>query len=142
MGLHFAPAGRHVAISTDAEVLEDYLRGKASGEAALSQNVAFDRALKTLGSSDGGYLHYQNPIASTRLYYEQARKDPQKLLSQWTDRTASGAISNTFLEVFDFKKLPPFDAVESYLTFTLTGNISDQKALKLRSIAPNPPALK
>ena len=142
MGLHFAPAGRHVAISTHTEVLEDYLRGKASGEAALSKNVAFDRALKTLGSGASGYLHYQNPIASTRLFYEQARKDPQKLLSQWIDKTASGAFSDTFLEVFDFKKLPPFDVVESHLTFALTGNISDQKALKLRSVAPNPPALK
>ena len=103
MGLHFAPAGRHVAISTHTEVLEDYLRGKASGEAALSKNVAFDRALKTLGSGASGYLHYQNPIASTRLFYEQARKDPQKLLSQWIDKTASGAFSDTFLEVFDFK---------------------------------------
>ena len=73
---------------------------------------------------------------------EQARKDPQKLLSQWIDKTASGAFSDTFLEVFDFKKLPAFDVVESHLTFTLTGNISDQKALKLRSVAPNPPALK
>jgi hypothetical protein len=42
----------------------------------------------------------------------------------------------------DFKKLPPFDQVEKYFHFNVSGNSSDDSMLNLKSMSPIPTSLR
>jgi hypothetical protein len=142
MGLHFAAAGRYVAFSSHFEMIETYLRGKRSPDLPLAESAHFKEASQAVGGLKNGYLAYQNQETLIRLFYQQARQDPASLFKNWGATAESEAFTEALLEVFDFTKLPAYEAIEPYMTFTLTGNVSQEGVLKLRTINPLPSALK
>ena len=145
--LSCAASGSYVAMSTDAALLEEYLRSSESHAKPLRELPGLLEAAQRVGGMGTGLFGYENEVDTLRAAFEAAKNDagastngigpslfpglpgitgPESNLSDW----------------MDFSLLPAFDKVTQYFHFTIYAGSANADVLTLKLFAPVPPALR
>ncbi|HZC25250.1 MAG TPA: hypothetical protein VE866_18095, partial [Candidatus Binatia bacterium] len=145
--LNYTASSAYVAISTDASMIEEYLRSSDSQQKALREMPGLTDAIAKAGGSSTGLLGYENQAETSRVVFEALRNAPPA--ESGGGNTAAmmlglGSLPNagTFKDWMDFSLLPPFDKVSKYFGFNVYTVSSSPDGLLFKMYAPVPAALR
>jgi hypothetical protein len=125
---YFAASGGYVALTSDVEMLEEFLRSNESDKPGLSQTPGLaDAAQRAGGGMSAGIFSYGNDRESMRALLETLRKEtisaPDLLgllgLEFRLDRISTVEEASQFKEWCDFSLLPPADALARYFNYSI-----------------------
>jgi hypothetical protein len=141
--LSFAASGGYVALSTDASILEEYLRSSETQGKALRETPGLDDAAQKVLGPGSSLFGYQNQTETARTWFEMLRKDSGAATNATAAATAffPGA-TEALKDWLDFSLLPPFEKISKYFYFTVYGGSASADGLTFRMFAPVPPALR
>jgi hypothetical protein len=141
--LSYASSGSYVAITTDAAMLEEYLRSSESQQKMLRETPGLVEAAQKVGGSSVGVFGYQNNLEVSRALFETLRKtagtnsnDSAPLPGMEFPVAAAG-----FKDWVDFSLLPPFEQISKYFYFSVYAVSANADGLKFKVFAPTPPQL-
>jgi hypothetical protein len=142
--LSYASSGSYVAITTDAAILEEYLRSSGSQQKMLRETPGLVEAAQKVGGSSVGVFGYQNNLEVWRALYDNLRKtggtnsNNSAPLPGMEFPVAAGG----FRDWMDFSLLPPFEQISKYFYFSVYGISANADGLTFKVFAPVPPQLK
>ena len=146
--LSYAASSAYVAVSSDASMIEEYLRSSDSQQKALRETAGLTDAIAKAGGSSTGWLGYENQAETTRAVFEALRNGASTSSGSGENAAAMmlglGSLpnANTFKEWMDFSLLPPFDKVSKYFGFNVYTVNSTPDGVLLKMYAPVPAALR
>lgn len=147
--LSYAASGGYVALSTDASMLEEYLRSSESQAKALRETAGLTEASQKVTGPGTFLFGYQNQVEDFKARFLQAKNDPSSLTnaSPSAPNPLLSAIpfagpDKTVKEWMDFSLLPAFERVSKYFNFTVNGGSANVDGLTFKYFAPTPPGLK
>ncbi len=144
--LSYAASSGYVALSTDASLLEEYLRSSESQGKTLRETAGLVDATQKVTGPGTALFGYENQTETMRATFETLRKD--------SGSGASGDLSNLpgalgvagpgklLKDWMDFSLLPAFDKVSKYFYFSVYGENATVDGLTFKIFAPVPPGLK
>ena len=142
--LSYASSGSYVAITTDAAMLEEYLRSGESQKKMLRETPGLVEAAQKVGGSSVGLFGYQNNLEVSRALFETLRK------TQGTNPKDSAplpgmefpVVGAEFKDWVDFTLLPPFEQISKYFYFSVYAVSANADGLTFKVFTPVPPQLK
>jgi hypothetical protein len=142
--LYFAASGGYIGITTDAAMLEDYLRSSESKSKPLVETAGFADAAQKVDGFTGGLFGFQNDSENARVAFEVVKADPDAFAKMFTGAVPGGKEGGedrvkTFKEWADFSLLPPFEKVSKYFGFTIFGGRMSPAGYFLKVYTPAPP---
>jgi hypothetical protein len=145
--LSCAASGGYVAMSTDAALLEEYLRSSESQTKALREKPALLEAAQKVGGMSTGLFGCENEADTLRATFEAAKNDPSASTNGIGPSLFPGLPVVTgpeanLKEWMDFSLLPPFDKAAPFFYFTVYAGSANVDGLTLKLFAPMPPALR
>ncbi len=145
--LSCAASGGYVAMSTDAALLEEYLRSNENQPKALREMPGLLEAAQRVGGMGTGLFGYENEVDTMRAAFEAAKNDPGASTNGVGPSLFPGlpglvGPENNLNDWMDFSLLPAFDQVAKYFSFTVYAGGANVDGLTLRCFAPVPPALR
>jgi hypothetical protein len=146
--LTYAASGGYVAFSSDAAMLEEYLRSGEGMAKSLREFVGLNDAAQKVGGMATGYFSFENESESGRAAFEVAKKDPSavtSLLGAGPLTTVMGLFGNdgkSVNESFDVALLPPYDRVAKYFHFDVSAIGVTPETITFKMFSPMPPALR
>ena len=110
-------------MSTDASLLEEYLRKHQTPAQALRDKPGLLDAAQKVGGMGTGLLSYQNEANTMRGALESAKNDPVAATNGIAQRLSPACRASpggdNLQPWMDFSLLPPFDKVAQYFSFTI-----------------------
>ena len=144
--LNYAASGGYVALSTDASLLEEYLRSSESQAKTLRELPGLAEATQKVSEPGTGLLGYENRAEIIRFAFEGWKNQPNSLTNAASNLLPGGlgmaGPEKNFKEWADVSLLPPFTKVARYFHFMVYGVSANVDGLTLKLFAPIPPALK
>jgi hypothetical protein len=142
--LSYAASGGYVAISTDASMVEEYLRSSDSQQKALRETPGLTDAISKIGGANTGMLGYENQAETTRVAFEAARNNSATNSGGTSMLPGFGSLPNadSFKDWLDFSLLPPFDKVSKYFSFDVYNASANADGLTFKMFAPVPAGLR
>jgi hypothetical protein len=144
--LNYAASGGYLALSTDASLLEEYLRSSESQAKTLRELPGLAEATQKVSEPGTGLLGYENRAETIRAAFEAWKKQPNSLTNSASNVLPGGlgmaGPEKSFKEWLDVSLLPPFNKVARYFHFMVYGMSANVEGLTLKFFAPVPPALK
>ena len=142
--LSYTPSGGYVAFSTDASLVEEYLRSNAGQQKALRDAPGLIDAIARAGGSSTGLLGFENQTETTRAVFEALRNNSSKNSGGAMALPGLSSLPNadTFKDWMDFSLLPPFDKISKYFGITVYTASANVDGLTFKMFAPVPPALR
>lgn len=145
--LSCAASGGYVALSTDASLLEEYLRSSESQAKALRDQPGLLETAQNVGGMGTGLFSYENEADTMRGAFAAAMNDPGSSTNGIGPSLFPGLPGITGPEEnlrqwMDFSLLPAFDTVAQYFYFTVYAVSANVDGLTLKLFAPTPPALR
>jgi hypothetical protein len=145
--LSCAASGGYVAMSTDASLLEEFLRSSESQAKALREKPGLLEAAQKVGGMGTGLFSYENEADTLRAAFEAAKNEPGASTNGIGPSLFPGLPGLTgpeknLSEWMDFSLLPAFDKVAQYFYFTVYAGSANVDGLTLKVFAPTPPALR
>jgi len=151
--LHYACAGGYVALSTDAGMVEEYLRTSAAPTKSLNELAGLSEAAQKVGGQSTGLFTYRNINETIRVEFEALRASVggptnRTSLAESLAMNSLGANipyigpERSFKEWMDFSLLPPFEAVSKYFYFTVYAGSANVDGITIKYFSPTPPGLK
>jgi hypothetical protein len=143
--LSYAASAGYVAVSTDAAILEEYLRSSDSQQKTLRETAGLTEAIAKAGGASTGWFGYENQAETARVMFEALRKNAATnasgaaLVPGGMDLPGAG---NTFKEWMDFSLLPPFERISKYFYFNVYTGGANVDGLSFKVFTPLPPGLK
>ena len=143
--LNCAASGGYVAMSTDASMLEEFLRSSESRGKMLRETAGLAEAAQQVTGPGTLLFGYQNQVEQMRVTLELLKKDPAGATN--TPMTSLPAILGlpnpqaAFQGLMDFSLLPAFDKLAKYFHFTVYAGSASMQGLTLKFFAPAPPQL-
>ncbi|RME95645.1 MAG: hypothetical protein D6766_02725 [Verrucomicrobia bacterium] len=147
MAVHLCANDNYVAVSMDAGILENYLRGADSGARPLASRPGLAAAAEAVGGMRTGFFNYQNDKLVMGSLLETLRAEGDQLLGMiLSDVPASedaplGLTPQKIRDWFDFSLLPPFEQVSKYFDLTVYAGQVRPEGYLLRFFTPTPPGL-
>ncbi len=143
--LNISTTAGYLALSTDAAMLEEALRGEAQGKPLRDAPGLADAAQK-VGGFNTGWFAYENQSETLRILLESLRKDPgavEKLFASPIPM-ANGPVPSLqpLKSLVDFSLLPPFDAIAKYFGYTVQATAGTPDGISFKSFLPVPAGLK
>jgi len=144
--LNYAASGGYVAFSTDAAILEEFLRSSESTGKPLRDVPGLADAIARIGGQSTGWLAYENESETMRLQFEGLRGSGGK-----TNTTGPGVLSSAipfaapekkFRDWFDFTLLPEYGKVSKYFGFSVYAGSANVDGLNFKFYSPTPTQLK
>ncbi len=144
--LSYAASRGYVAISTDASMLEEFLRSGDTPGKTLRDLAGLTAAAQTVLGPGSSLFGYANNVETMRATFESLRKG-----NTATQPGAENLLPNSLSIVtadqnagdwLDFSLLPPFDSVSKYFNYYVYGASASADGLYFKVFAPLPPALK
>jgi hypothetical protein len=145
--LNYAASGGYIALSTDASVLEEYLRSSESQQKTLRETPGLVDAAAKVGGMSTGWFGYENQTETSRILFDTLRR-----ISTVSTNGSGGAVfpgspafpgsRSGLKEWLDFSLLPPFEKVSRYFYFTVHAAGANADGLAFNWFAPTPPGLK
>ena len=145
--LSCAASGSYVAMSTDAALLEEYLRSNESQVKALREKPGLLEASQKVGGMGTGLFNYENEADAFRAAFDAVKNDAGASTNGIGPSIFPGLPGITgpeqnFREWMDFSLLPPFDKVAQYFYFTISASSANVDGLTFKIFSPTPPALR
>jgi hypothetical protein len=145
--LNIAAGEGYVALSTDAALLEEYLKTSETKPKPLAETPGLNEAAQKVGGMTNGFFTYENQSETMRTTIETLKKDTATLerlfnenpLGKKADATQAATELKTW---FDFSLLPPFEKISKYFSFVVAGGTTSPEGLGLKYFSPTPAALK
>jgi hypothetical protein len=145
--LNYAASGGYVALSTDASILEEFLRSSESQNKALRETPGLTEAAQKVASTGTGLFGYENHVETMRAVFESLRKGSNSATNLGNLNPLTGALGiaspdKNIREWMDFSLLPPYEKIAKYFYFTVYSGGSTVDGLTFKMFAPAPPALR
>jgi hypothetical protein len=145
--LSCAASGSYVAMSTDAAMLEEYLRSSESQAKALRDKPGLLEAAQKVGGMGTGLFGYENELDTKRAAFEAVKNEPASSTNGIGPSVFPGLPGITGPEKnlsdwMDFSLLPAFDKVSQYFYFDVYAGSANVDGLTLKEYSPLPPALR
>lgn len=151
-GFTFSAANGYVAMSSDSDMIQDYLRGTENKPKPLMETPGLIDAAQKVGGMSTGMFGYSNSSEHIRQLFEAVRKDPTAATKLFgANQNGMGLSANIddpaeqakrFQQFADFSLLPSFDAVSKYFYFSVYAGSFNQDGFTMNFFAPTPPKLK
>jgi hypothetical protein len=145
--LSYAASSGYVAFSSDASMIEEYLRSSDSQQKALREAPGLTDAIAKAGGSSTGMLSYENQAETTRATFETLRNSAAKTEggpSPAAMMLGLGSLPNagSLKDLMDFSLLPPFDKISKYFGFSVYTLSSTPDGMLLKMYEPVPASLR
>jgi hypothetical protein len=145
--LHYTASGGYVALSTDASMLEEYLRSGESTSKALRDTPGLREAAEKVGGMGTGLFGYENQVETMRATVETLKKESGTLANLFSGSPIAGRLginndSNKFKEWVDFSLLPSYDKIGKYFHMNVWSGAVNSEGMSFKVFAPNPPGWK
>jgi len=143
--LSYSTSGGYVALSTDAPMLEEYLRGSADPPKPLRETPGLTEAMSKvsgLGTAIFGYENQSQTMRSTFQSWKNSSGPPVFLPLPDGRNPDTAPAAETFKDWVDFSLLPDFSAVSKYFYFTVYGGSANVDGLLFKTFWPVPPQTK
>jgi hypothetical protein len=144
----FSGSGGYVAISSDAGILEEYLRSSGGEGKSLMDAQRLGDAAQNVGGLSSGWFGYENQTQNMRPTFDLLHAHRPNV----TDILGTPAIAGNLnlpeqivsklLDWSDFSLLPPFDGVSKYFYYSVYAGRFSPEGFTLKIFAPTPPALR
>ncbi|MBM3883930.1 MAG: hypothetical protein FJ387_30210 [Verrucomicrobia bacterium] len=144
--LSLAASGGYVALSTDAAMIEEYLRSSESRPKPLAATPGLADAAQRVGGMAAGLFGYQNTRENMRVLFATLKQNPN-LLGQALALTPLGAHTDAeqrdqaLKEWLDFTLLPPFEQVAKYFHLSVYAGRMTSDGYSLKFFSPTPPQM-
>jgi len=132
--LLLSASGGYLALSTDASILEEYLRSADGKVKPLRENASLADAQQRLGGASGGLFGYENQRETMRLTF-RAFKNAS------TGENALKLLPAAVRDWADFTLLPDYEKVQKYFYLSVFGGNANADGLTLKVFTPRPPQL-
>ena len=127
-------ASGYVAFTTDAGIMEEFLRSADANVKPLRDTAGLSDAAARVGGTGTGLFSYQNQREGMRISF--------KLFKYAIDSDPTmRAIPQEFREWADFSLLPDYDKVSKYFYMSVFTGGSGSDGLTLKVFTPRPPQL-
>jgi hypothetical protein len=144
---NFCGSGGYLAMSTDAGILEEYLRSNDSKAKALADTRGLADAAQKVGGTASGWFGLENQNVNMRTLFDVLRNQNVTLsdilgTSQAMGGVGSSDVASKFRDWVDFSLLPPYDAVSKYFHYSVYAGTFSPDGFSLKIFAPTPPQLR
>jgi hypothetical protein len=142
--LSFCASAGYVAFSSDAGMIEEFLRSAENPPKPLRGTPGLAEAAQKAGGMENGMFTYENAAESLRLASEALKNDPEAVSRSLFfglsggDEEGQGA----FKRLFDVKLLPSFDRVAKYFGIALVTAGTTADGYVVKAFNPMPAGLK
>ncbi len=144
--LSYAASGGYLALTTEASILEEYLRSSESQQKELRETPGLAEATAKVGGASQGCFGYENQAETSRYLIEALRKNAGTNRTNTVAALPGGmgfpGAPNPFKDWVDFSLLPPFEQIAKYFSFTVYSAGANADGFTFRMFAPVPPQLK
>jgi len=145
--LHYSASGSYLALSTDAAMLEEYLRSADSSGKALRDTAGLNDAAQKVGGFGTGWFMYEQQAETMKQAFALLKKvgagdDSSSGLDLLTGGLPIAGPESSFKEWMDFSLLPEFDKVAKYFHFAVTAASVNKDGITVKVFSPIPPGLK
>jgi hypothetical protein len=140
--LNLAASGGYLAFSTDAGMIEEYIRSGDNKPKPLSGVAGLSDAAQKVGGTGTGLFGYQNDIEEMRMLVELVRNNSNlvsAMLAESPLASAGAGIDKKVKEWLDFTLLPSFEKIAKYFGITVFGGKMTPQGYAVRFYTPNPP---
>ncbi len=141
--LHYTATSNYVAISTDAGLIEEFLRGPGTNTAALKNLPGLREAVTVVSRPATSLLLYENQSALVRPGYEAERSANTSTNQPRSLVPAALGLAKPSTELqrfFEFSLLPPFDQVSKHFSFFVRASEPSPHGILVQWFIPDPPA--
>ncbi len=143
----FAASAGYVAMSTDAALLEEYLRTSENTGKALHETSGLNEAAQKVGGMGTGFFAYENHGEGFRVVLETLKNDAAALnkifsLTAAREKVGPAGAAQDIKEWLDPALLPPFDQVSKYFHIAVYGGNATAQGLSWKLFWPAPPQLR
>lgn len=145
--LNYSASGGYVAMSSDASILEEFLRSSESQAKTLREIHGLTEASQKVTSPGTGLFGYENNAETMRMLFEALKKGPSSAtnlgssLSPLATTLGIASPDKNIKDWMDFSLLPPFERIAKYFYFSVYSGSSTVDGLTFKMFAPAPPAL-
>lgn len=142
--LSYAASGGYVALSTDASMVEEYLRSSDGQHKALRDTPGLTDAIVKAGGPSAGMFGYENQTETTRALFEALKNGAATNSSSASMMPGFGTLPGTeaFKDWADFSLLPSYDSVSKYFGMSVYTMSANMDGLLFKVFAPVPPGLR
>jgi hypothetical protein len=132
--LLLSSANGYVAFTTDAGMMEEFLRNTDGSSKPLRENAGLRDAATRVGGMGTGLFSYQDQRAEMRVAF--------KLFKNVVDSDPTMKLfPREFRDWADFSLLPDYDAVAKYFYLSVFTGSANADGLSLKVFTPRPPQL-
>ena len=141
--LHYAAGGGYVAFSTDAGLVEEYLRNAEAAGKPLRQVPGLAEAFEKVATPATSMFAYNDHARSFRATYENLRSarlqpGPTNQVDLLPAVPGMKPPERRWQDLADFSLLPPFEAVEKYFGYSVSCLTATSERLSYRVYFPPP----
>jgi hypothetical protein len=145
--LHYSVSGGYLALSTDAPLLEEYLRSSDSTGKALRDVPGLADAAQKVGGLNTGWFVYEQQAETMKQAFALLKKagassEGGSGLDLLTGGLPIAGPESSFKEWMDFSLLPDFEKVAKYFHFAVTASAANKDGINVKVFSPIPPGLK
>jgi len=145
--LNVAASGSYVAFSSDASILEEYLRSSESQAKALRETAGLSDAAQRVLGPGTGMFGYENQAETMRTLFDTLKNAPGGATNAALSNPLTSAMGvpgpqDVFKDWMDCSLLPPFDKVAKYFYFTVYGGTASADGISFKVFTPIAPALR
>jgi hypothetical protein len=144
--LHYAASAGYVALSTDASLLEEFVRSSESQAKGLRETAGLIEASQKVTGPGTTLFGFENLSDTMRAKFEELKREGANSTNSPSVNPLAAAIVGTpeksVQDWMDFSLLPPFESVSKYFHFSVYGASATVDGLTFKYFRPVPPALK
>jgi hypothetical protein len=145
--LHYCASGSYLAMSTDAPLLEEYIRNSDAPGKALRDTAGLAEAAQKVGGFGTGWFMYEQQTEAMKQAFTMLKKAGSDSgggsgLDLLTGGLPIAGPDTSFKEWVDFSLLPEFDKVAKYFHYSVTASAANQDGISIKVFSPMPPGLK
>lgn len=142
----FAASGGYLALSTDAALVEEFLRSSEAKGKSLQETAGLAEAAQKVGGMNTGIFGYENQSEGFRIALETLKSNAARLnkilsLTSIGEKLNPEAENQNMKEWFDLSLLPPFDQLAKYFHFVVYAGGANASGLSWKLFAPTPPQI-
>jgi hypothetical protein len=147
--VHLAARGGYVAVTSDLELVEEYLRSGVGRTNALRETVGLKEAAERVGGMSTGTFRYENTAGAARAMFAFLKSHPDALMAVLPphyflllrESRLSGPLQYLLGEC-DFALLPAFEKVSRYFSFSVSSLAVTREGIDFTLFVPVPPGLR
>ncbi len=142
--LSYACSGGYVALTTDAVMVEEYLRSSQGQARSLRDAPGLSEAMRKVSGGGTTVFGYSNEGETMRAVFSTLKQGAGSMDSPVGLAPLAAALGMGDAKIkdwFDTSLLPDFDKVSKYFYFSVYGNNTTAEGLSWTFFAPVPPQL-